>query len=211
MEKSLGILLNFWGVFQFTHTLPLPSSHKQRWTHVSRLFLPQSQLCIGQGRENYKKILKSMHCFMVAFVQTPPLSCPIVTEGREGGSVHRLFYEGAQKVQKVINTIMNTEIMNTFPKTFVQDCISITIIFLPPMFASLYFYSFPSSTTTTTTIRNKTCLRNFLLCISLIINMKKQKRKIKNVVSAALIIHQANTNSDIICFRAKNCCLIFIC
>ena len=122
MEKSLGILLNFWGVFQFTHTLPLPSSHKQRWTHVSRLFLPQSQLCIGQGRENYKKILKSMHCFMVAFVQTPPGSCPIVTEGREGGSVHRLFYEGAQKVQKVINTIMNTEIMNTFPKTFVQDC-----------------------------------------------------------------------------------------
>ena len=45
---------------------------------------------------------------------------------------------------------MNTEIMNTFPKTFVQDCISITIIFLTPMFASLYFYSFRSSTTTTT-------------------------------------------------------------
>ena len=78
------------------------------------------------------------------------------------------------------------------------------------MFASLYFYSFPcSTTTTTTTIRNKTCLRNFLLCISLIINMKKQKRKIKNVVSPALIIHQANTNSDIICFRAKNCRLHF--
>ena len=138
-----------------------------------------------------------------------PLSPPIFTEGRRGASVHRLFYEGDKKL--LMNTIMNTEIMNTFPKTFVQDCISITIIFLPPMFASLYFYSFPSSTTTTTTIRNKTCLRNFLLCISLIINMKKQKRKIKNVVSAALIIHQANTNSDIICFRAKNCCLIFIC
>ena len=45
---------------------------------------------------------------------------------------------------------MNTEIINTFPKTFVQDCISITIIFLTPMFASLYFYSFRSSTTTTT-------------------------------------------------------------
>ena len=29
-DKSLGILLNFWGVFQFTHTLPLPSPHKQR-------------------------------------------------------------------------------------------------------------------------------------------------------------------------------------
>ena len=78
MEKSLGILLNFWGVFQFTHTLPLPSSHKQRWTHVSRLFLPQSQLCIGQGRENYKKILKSMHCLAGAkpsCVHQDTLSC----------------------------------------------------------------------------------------------------------------------------------------
>ena len=37
-----------------------------------------------------------------------------------GGSVHKLFYEGAQKLEKVMNTIMNTEIMNTFPKTFVQ-------------------------------------------------------------------------------------------
>ena len=27
---KVGILLNFWGVFQFTHTLPLPSPHKQR-------------------------------------------------------------------------------------------------------------------------------------------------------------------------------------
>ena len=77
-----------------------------------------------------------------------PLSPPIFTEGRRGASVHRLFYEGDKKL--LMNTIMNTEIMNTFPKTFVQDCISITIIFLPPMFASLYFYSFPSSTTTTT-------------------------------------------------------------
>ena len=122
-----------------------------------------------------------------------------------------------------MNTIMNTEIMNTFPKTFVQDCISITIIFLPPMFASLYFYSFPNpppplphfhcfpSTTTITTTRNTTYLRNPLLCISLIINMKKQRRKIKNVVSPALIIQLANTNSDIICFIAKNCSLIFIC
>ena len=37
------------------------------------------------------------------------------------------FYWGAgegghQKLQKVMNTIMNKEIMNIFPKTFVQDC-----------------------------------------------------------------------------------------
>ena len=36
--------------------------------------------------------------------------------------------------------------MNNFPIV----AISTTIIFLPPMLASLYFYSFPSSTTTTT-------------------------------------------------------------
>ena len=39
---KVGILLNFWGVFQFTHILPLPlrSPYKQRWTHVSRIFFP---------------------------------------------------------------------------------------------------------------------------------------------------------------------------
>ena len=39
---KVGILLNFWGVFQFTHTLPLPlpSPREQCWTHVSRIFFP---------------------------------------------------------------------------------------------------------------------------------------------------------------------------
>ena len=63
-----------------------------------------------------------------------------------------LFYEGTQKLQKVMTTIMNAEIMNTFPKTFSRIvAISTTTIFLPSMLASLYFYSFPSSSTTTTT------------------------------------------------------------
>ena len=138
-------------------------------------------------------------------------------------STDRLFYEGAQKLEEVMNTTMNTEIMNTLSRIV---AISITIIFLAPMFPSLYFYRFPNpppplphfhcfpSTTTITTTRNTTYLRNPLLCISLIINMKKQRRKIKNVVSPpppALIIQHANTNSDIICFIAKNCSLIFIC
>ena len=97
--------------------------------------------------------------------------------------------------------------------------ISTTIIFLPPMFASLYFYSFPSSTTTTTfllfpptttitTTRNTTYLSKLLSCISLIINMKKQKRKIKNVVSPALIIQHANTNSDVICSLSQRTVLL---
>ena len=29
MDKSLGTLLHFWGIFQFTNGYPLPSSHKQ--------------------------------------------------------------------------------------------------------------------------------------------------------------------------------------
>ena len=56
---KVGILLNFWGVFQFTHTLPLPSPHKQRWTHVSKFF-SQFQLWIGWGegelQENFEKV-----------------------------------------------------------------------------------------------------------------------------------------------------------
>ena len=115
-------------------------------------------------KKNYKKISKGMHYFMIACVQTTSSPLSFFTE-ESGGPVRRLFYEGAQKLQKVMNTIMNTEIMNTFPKTLSRIvAISITIIFLPPMFASLYFYSFhnpppplphfhcfPSTTTTTTT------------------------------------------------------------
>ena len=48
MDKSLGTLLRFWGVFQFTQVQPLPSPHKQCWTRVSRIFW-EIQLCIGWG------------------------------------------------------------------------------------------------------------------------------------------------------------------
>ena len=54
MDKILGALLHFWGVFQFTQVEPLPSPHKQRWTRISRIF-SEFQLCIGWGRENCKK------------------------------------------------------------------------------------------------------------------------------------------------------------
>ena len=180
MEKSLGILLNFWGVFQFTHTLPLPSSHKQRWTHVSRLFLPQSQLCIGQGRENYKKILKRMHCFMVAFVQTPPSPVRLLLKGGRGDLYTGYFMREPKKYRKllILSWILKLWILSRRLLSRIV-AISTTIIFLPPMFASLYFYSFPSSTTT----RNTTYFCNLPLCISLIINMKKQRKYIKNVLS----------------------------
>ena len=58
MDKSLGTLLRFWGVFQFTQVQPLPSPHKQCWTRVSRIF-SEFQLCIGWGegelQENFEK------------------------------------------------------------------------------------------------------------------------------------------------------------
>ena len=48
MDKSLGTLLSFWGVFQFTKVQPLASPHKQCWTRVSRIF-SEIQPCIGWG------------------------------------------------------------------------------------------------------------------------------------------------------------------
>ena len=58
MDKSLGTLLHFWGVFQFTQAQPLPSPHKQCWMRVSRIIFG-FQLCIGWGegklQENFKK------------------------------------------------------------------------------------------------------------------------------------------------------------
>ena len=52
------------GRFQFIQAQTLPSPHKQCWTRVSRIF-SEFQLCIWWGRENYKKISKRMHCFMM--------------------------------------------------------------------------------------------------------------------------------------------------
>ena len=58
MDKSLGTLLRFWGVFQFTQDQPLPSPHKQCWMHASRIF-SKFQLCIrwgeGELQENFQK------------------------------------------------------------------------------------------------------------------------------------------------------------
>ena len=51
MDKSLGTLLRFWGVFQFTQVQPLPSPHKQCWTRASRIFFQVSTLYrVGGGR-----------------------------------------------------------------------------------------------------------------------------------------------------------------
>ena len=51
MDKSLGTLLHFWGVFQFTQVQTLPSPYKQCWMYVSRIFFRVSTLYrVGGGR-----------------------------------------------------------------------------------------------------------------------------------------------------------------
>ena len=62
MDKSLGTLLRFWGVFQFTQVQPLPSPNKQCCTHVHSEFFPFN-FVQGGGSENCKTIPKRMHCF----------------------------------------------------------------------------------------------------------------------------------------------------
>ena len=56
MDKSLGTLLHFWGVFRFTQVQPLPSRHKQCWTRVSRIFF-STLYRVGGGRtgRNFRK------------------------------------------------------------------------------------------------------------------------------------------------------------
>ena len=55
MDKSLGTLLHFWDVFQFTQFQPLPSPHRQCWTRVSRFFFQVSTLYrVGGGRTTRK-------------------------------------------------------------------------------------------------------------------------------------------------------------
>ena len=51
MDKSLGTLLRFWGVFGFTPVQNLPSTHKQCRTRASRIFYRVSTpYRVGGGR-----------------------------------------------------------------------------------------------------------------------------------------------------------------
>ena len=91
------------------HVQPLPSPHKRCCTRVSKIF-SEFQLCIvwgGGGRENCKKILKSMHFFKreprndrkYEFCSTVPRSfvqdCRLVTMWRKSDHVTRYWpYRG---------------------------------------------------------------------------------------------------------------------
>ena len=117
MDKS-------WGTFELLrrfpiHTYPAPPLTPQTTLDACfQNFFPSLNFVQGGGRENYKKISRMLHGFMIRLCTDNLFSPQIFTEGRrEGGSVQRLFYKGAQKIEKIMNTIMNTEIMNTFPKT----------------------------------------------------------------------------------------------
>ena len=78
MDKSLGIRLNFWGIFQFTHTLPLSSPHKQRWTHVFRIFFPVTTFYRAGKRElqeNFEKDALFYGSLCSDTHLSPPFSC----------------------------------------------------------------------------------------------------------------------------------------
>ena len=77
MDKSLGTLLHFLGVFCFAKAQLIPSPHKQSWTCVSRIFTKfQLYYRLGEGelQENFEK--------------------------------DACFYEGTQKWQKNMNTAL---------------------------------------------------------------------------------------------------------
>ena len=58
MDKSLGTLLRFWGVFKFKQVQPLPSPHKQCWARVSRMFFRTSILYSVRGGRTARKFPK---------------------------------------------------------------------------------------------------------------------------------------------------------
>ena len=51
---------------------------------------------------------------MIACVQTTSSPLRFLLRGEGGGAVHRLFYEGAQKLEEVMNTIMKAETSKMF-------------------------------------------------------------------------------------------------
>ena len=183
-------------------------------------FFRQFQLCIGwwEGKlqEHFEKDALFHDSLCTDNLFSPPPLRFLLRRGGGGGLYTGYFMREPRNWRKlwILPWILKFWILSRGLLSRIV-AISITIIFLSPMFASLYFYSFPNpppplphfhcfpSTTTITTTRNTTYLRHLLLCISLIIDMKKQRRKIKNVVSPALIIQHANTNWHYLLYRKE--------
>ena len=63
MVKSLGTLVRFWGVFQFTRVEPFPPHPTNNVGRLYPEFFPNFNFVYGGGRENCKNISKGMHCF----------------------------------------------------------------------------------------------------------------------------------------------------
>ena len=101
MDKSLGTLLHFWGVFQFTQVQTLPSPHKQCWMYVSRIFFRVSTLYrVGGGRTarkfrkgctvlrgNREMTEKYEYCSTVPRTFVPDCSSPVFPLSQESKRV----------------------------------------------------------------------------------------------------------------------------
>ena len=140
-----------WDTFEFLGRFPV-------YTHPAPPLTPQTTLdaCFQTffapvatlyraGRENYKKISKRMHCFMVACVQTPSSLVRLLLKGGTGDLYTGYFMREPRKYRKflILSWILKLWILSRRLLSSIV-AISTTIIFLPPMFASLYFYSFPN-------------------------------------------------------------------
>ena len=55
VDKTLGTLLRFSGIFQFTQVQPLPSPHKQCGTRVSRIFSTLYRVGVGRTARKFRK------------------------------------------------------------------------------------------------------------------------------------------------------------
>ena len=176
-----------WDTFEFLGRFPIH-------THSAPPLIPQTTLdaCFqtffapvatlyrageGELQENFEK-----HALFYGSLcsDTPPSPVRLLLKGGRGDLYTGYFMREPRKYRKllILSWILKLWILSRRLLSRIV-AISTTIIFLPSMFASLYFYSFPSSTTT----RNTTYFCNLPLCISLIINMKKQRKHIKNVLS----------------------------
>ena len=113
MDKSLGTLLHFWGVFQFTQLPNPPLNPQQSWIHISRIFF-KFQLWIGWGGRTARQFQKGC----IACEQA-------LGQGGELGRVKAIF-SPFPKTDTVSwgNSEMTEkyEYRITVPRTFVHDC-----------------------------------------------------------------------------------------
>ena len=145
MDKSLGILLNFWGVFQ---------SHIP-WTHVSWIFFPVSGCGEWKLQENFEKNA----LFYGSLCTNSPSPLRFLLKGGEGRLYTGYFMRETRNYLWILSWILKLWIIFRrvlFRIVFLSPLFSllpclllyISIVFVPPP-PLPHFHYFPSTNTTT--------------------------------------------------------------